>query len=707
VADIFVSYTNTDRDWAFWIGQELEKLGHTPHIHEWEIDAGGDISAWMEQRVQKANYVLCVVSDVYLTKPYSSWERRSAQWAAQENRPNFALLVFVEDCEAPITLAHIKRCNLCGLSEADARAQLAAYLTPARRPPEPVPFPNRKPSEPARFPGKPQPEKSQAVRQEMVAQQGKALALSNIPITVPRHFLGRDDAIESIDRALSAGQGRAAITALHGLRGVGKTTLAAAYAARRRANDRATWWIRAQTESTMRADLASLGVSLGWVAADEKEESALAAVRERLRDEGEGLLLIYDNAIGEASLRGYLPPGGAARVLVTSNDPNWRKVAVPVEIEVWPKDVGAKYLIVRTGREKELADAEALSETLGGLPLAHEQAAAYCERLKVSLAEYCRRFDASPTRLLDADKDAPAEYRDGLTVTRTFALAIDEAAKLHPAAKPLIVHAALLAPEPIPLFLFAEAREKFGEPLASGLADDGLDEAIAALRAFALVDRETIADERDPSITTDTIRLHRLVRIAAAGRLQGEAADEVRRALIEAMAAVFPRDVYDDPGVWPRARRLDALALDLVVGSAAPAWAAASDMSYLLSVLGRYRRRALAAYSKARPLLERALAISEKIHGAEHLETAPDLNNLGDLLRQLREVWARTTTFGARTSNPREDPRPRPSRHRDEPRYPRRSASGSRRSRGRATALPPRAGDSREGARTGASLHRL
>jgi len=47
------------------------------------------------------------------------------------------------------------------------------------------------------------------------------------------------------------------------------------------------------------------------------------------------------------------------------------------------------------------------------------------------------------------------------------------------------VHAALLAPEPIPLFLFTEAREKFGEPLASELAGGGLDEAIAALLNFA------------------------------------------------------------------------------------------------------------------------------------------------------------------------------------------------------------------------------
>jgi hypothetical protein len=37
--------------------------------------------------------------------------------------------------------------------------------------------------------------------------------------------------------------------------------------------------------------------------------------------------------------------------------------------------------------------------------------------------------------------------------------------------------AGLLAPEPIPLFLFSEARENFGEPLASALAGDGLDEA--------------------------------------------------------------------------------------------------------------------------------------------------------------------------------------------------------------------------------------
>jgi class 3 adenylate cyclase len=339
----------------------------------------------------------------------------------------------------------------------------------------------------------------------LLAVAGQVFAVSNIPIRVPMHFMGRDDALAAIEAALARYEGRVAITALHGLRGVGKTTLAVAFAERHRGDYRATWWIRAQTEAGMRADLVALGVRLGWVGAEDKEESAHAAVMERLRHEGEGILLIFDNAIDAGELRPYLPRGGAACVLVTSNAHAWRGVAEPVEIRLWPKEIGANYLVARIGREEQHAAAETLSEALGGLPLAHEQAAAYCERLDISLAEYGRRFTAMPARLLDDERHAPAEYHDGLTVAKTFALAIEEAAKLHPGAEPLIVYAALLAPEPIPLFLFAEAREKFGEPLATALADDGLDEAVAALRAFALVDRETIADERDPAIATPPI----------------------------------------------------------------------------------------------------------------------------------------------------------------------------------------------------------
>jgi TIR domain len=505
VADIFVSYTSRDRLKAFWIGQELMKLGHTPRIHEWEIPAGGNIPAWMEQRHHDADHVLFVMSKAYLAAPYSNWERQAAQWAAADKRPNFALPVFIEDCEAPTLLAHIRRCELHGLSEGEARMALARYLAPAAMPSAPIAF----------FGATGAVGHENGVPGRTGIQTGSYYAVSNIPITVPRHFLGRDADIAATDAALKSSNGRAAIAALHGLRGVGKTTLAAAYAERHRCDYRATWWIRAETESTLRADLVGLGVRLGWVAADATEEPALAAVLERMRDDGDGILLIFDNANNAQELRKCLPRGGMVQIIVTSNAPDWRGIAAPVKIEVRPIEVGADYLVERTGRDNERDAALALSEMLGGLPLAHEQAAAYSERLGISLADYAERFAATPGKFLDDARAAPAQYHNGLTVAKTFALAIDEAAKLHTAAEPLIVYAALLAPEPIPLYLFSEGREKFGEPLVSALTDDGLDEAVAALRAFALVHRETIPDEREPAIGTDCVRLH---RFGAAGR---------------------------------------------------------------------------------------------------------------------------------------------------------------------------------------------
>jgi tetratricopeptide (TPR) repeat protein len=607
VADIFVSYTSSDRDWAYWIAKQLEPLGHTPHIHEWEIKGGDDIYAWMAQRHDAADHVLCVVSDDYLRAPYSTMERNAALWQAASKRPGFVLLVAVKACRMPTLSNHIRRCELFGMPEEAARLRLREFMA-KRTAPETVAFP------------------------------GKVFAVSNIPIRVPTHFMGRDDELAAIETALKRYEGRVAITALHGLRGVKKTTLAAAYAERHRGDYRATWWIRAQAETTLRADLVALGIRLGWVGTDANDEPAVATVMERLRHEGEGILLIFDNTIDADALKPYLPRGGAAKVLITSNAHAWRGVAAPVEIQVWPKEIGADYLIARAGRPAERGAAEALLEVLGGLPLAHEQAAAYCERLDISLAEYRRRFEVTPARLLDDARHAPAEYHDGLTVAKTFALAIDEAAKLNPAAEPLIVHAALLAPEPIPLFLFAEAREKFGEPLTAALAGDGLDEAVAALRAFALVDREAIVDERDASITTDAIRLHRLVREVAAARTKSEARDQLRHTLAAAVAAVYSDDGYNNPAAWPRCAPLTPHLLASCETEMADATANA-ECANLLNRAGSYFH-GRAAYSAARPLFQRALAIREKELGPEHPSTAISLNNLAALLQDQGDLAA-------------------------------------------------------------------
>src|SRR5260370_27813004 len=178
---------------------------------------------------------------------------------------------------------------------------------------------------------------------ERHSQNGERLAVSKAAIGGPAHFKGRDDELAAIEAAFKGDEGgiAVAITALHGLRGVGKSTLAAAYAERCRSGYPLTWWIRAQTESTLRADLVALGIRLRWVHADDKEDPALAAVMERLRQENEGVRLVFGDAVDADAHEPYLPRGGAVRVLITSNAHAWRGVASPVQIRVLPTDIGA------------------------------------------------------------------------------------------------------------------------------------------------------------------------------------------------------------------------------------------------------------------------------------------------------------------------------------------------------------------------------
>ncbi len=156
---------------------------------------------------------------------------------------------------------------------------------------------------------------------------------------------------------------------------------------------------------------------------------------------------------------------------------------------------------------------------------------------------------------------------------------------------------------------------------------------MAALRRFALVDLEAVPDERDPAVTTDTIRLHRLIRLVAGWRRGGAAVEAIRRGLLAALAAVYPAGTYNDPRQWPRARRLDAIATELLgTGTELPS-GLETAIATVLDSLASYRQAALGAYSSARTLVERALALREHALGAEHPDTAASLNNLATLLQ--------------------------------------------------------------------------
>ncbi len=255
--------------------------------------------------------------------------RLAAQWAAAGERPNFVLPILIEERELRTLLALIKRCDLCGIDDEDAvRTQLTEYLAPAAKPAEPVHLPPKtkatkapSPSEAAPFPG------------------GK-FALSNIAVSVPRHFLGREQELGAIDEALKRDANRVAIAALYGLRGVGKTTLAAAYAQGRKADYGRLVGPSANRRRHARRPRFSrraprLGRRRQKGGAWSRNGSRTAARRGRRA----ALDLRQCARCGEPA--NYLPTDGAARVLVTSTAHTWRAIAAPVEVRVWPRQVGA------------------------------------------------------------------------------------------------------------------------------------------------------------------------------------------------------------------------------------------------------------------------------------------------------------------------------------------------------------------------------
>ena len=85
-------------------------------------------------------------------------------------------------------------------------------------------------------------------------------ALSNLPAR-PGLFVGRAGELARLDAAL-AGPGGVVVQAVHGLGGVGKSTLAARWAAAHASGYALTWWVTAATPADIDAGLAALAVAL-------------------------------------------------------------------------------------------------------------------------------------------------------------------------------------------------------------------------------------------------------------------------------------------------------------------------------------------------------------------------------------------------------------------------------------------------------------
>jgi len=226
----------------------------------------------------------------------------------------------------------------------------------------------------------------------------------NVP-QAPPAFQPREDLMVQLR---AAGPGVSVVRAVTGMRGVGKTQLAAAYA--RECMDsgwRLVAWVNAEDTATVLKDLAVLATRLGIDRPGEALESIAQEVRNRLEADGDKCLVVFDNVADFAAIQPYVPALGRPQVVVTSTETRMPVARKPLTVDVFTEDEAVAFLADRTGRD-EPAEAKVLAGELGHLPLALAQAAAVIAVHRLSYQVYLDRLRANPAReQLPPSKDDP------------------------------------------------------------------------------------------------------------------------------------------------------------------------------------------------------------------------------------------------------------------------------------------------------------
>jgi hypothetical protein len=216
-------------------------------------------------------------------------------------------------------------------------------------------------------------------------------------------FVGRDDDLAGLTALLSIESPSPVV--IVGMGGVGKSQLAVEYAHLRRHEHRLTWMVNADSIASLAEQYARLADPpvLGLA---ETEEPALTAkidaVTSTLSSNG-GWLLIVDNvdSIGvQQYLAELLPDTGAGgRVILTSRIPDWSADFAALRIDPLMSDASVDLLATLTDAPAGPAVREVARE-LAGLPLAMEQAAAFCQQTGRDYAYYLTQFRASAEKMI-------------------------------------------------------------------------------------------------------------------------------------------------------------------------------------------------------------------------------------------------------------------------------------------------------------------
>lgn len=187
-------------------------------------------------------------------------------------------------------------------------------------------------------------------------------------------------------------------TVLVGMRGCGKTQLAAALA--KQCED-AHWslvaWINAVSPESIKSDLVELAKQLQIDTSDLDDQTQIVRrCLDHLKSAGPAdRLIVFDNVEDINHLRKLMPSGDGLRVVATTtNNTGWEHNDwATIKVGVFDHSESIDYLLTVTQSDDQSA-ADSLAERLGDLPLAIAQAAATARHKDLSLPRYLKRLES-------------------------------------------------------------------------------------------------------------------------------------------------------------------------------------------------------------------------------------------------------------------------------------------------------------------------
>ncbi|GHG01522.1 MULTISPECIES: tetratricopeptide repeat protein [Amycolatopsis] len=307
--------------------------------------------------------------------------------------------------------------------------------------------------------------------------------------------IGRDHELAELRAGFAAPRKKRApmVQVITGMGGVGKTSLARAYAQQHLDDYGVVWWVRAEDSTAVDGEYRGL-LELVYSTAEAKlVRNAVQIATAWLAESRQPWLLVLDNVPDSAALRGLIPARGNGHVLVTSQAHHWPNAHAVHHVTPLAADAAVE-LLTTMSQDTDTTAAAELAEELGGLPLALAQAASFTAVNGIDLATYLR-FYRERSADLHADGQ-PDDYPH--TLATTWLLAIG---KLSPTARQVLDTIAYFAPDSIPTSVLQPlASDEFtltkavGELLSHSLVNRGAEGSITVHRLIQAVTRHRIGD---------------------------------------------------------------------------------------------------------------------------------------------------------------------------------------------------------------------